>query len=143
MESLGGRKPSELLADMWELCPANQHENIFFAMLFLQRLPRDIRVLLTHEDHGDLCHLGAKADQLVAFSGRTDTVAAATAAADSMDSLVAALPSKNKHNQHRRNNKQQKKLPPPVPPRPGKVKYPAAPAMLARGSAGLCYYHWS
>ena len=43
MELLGGRKQSELLVNMWELCPANQHENIFFAMLFLQRLPRDIR----------------------------------------------------------------------------------------------------
>ena len=143
MEPLGGRKPSELLADMWELCPANQHENIFFAMLFLQRLPRDIRVLLTHEDHGDLRRLSAKADQLVAFGGRTDTVAATTAAGDSQDSLVAALPGKNKNNQHQRNNKQQKKLPPLVPLRPGKDKYPTAPATLARGSAGLCYYHWS
>ena len=71
MEPLGGRKPSELLADMWELCPANQHENIFFAMLFLQRLPRDIRVMLTHEDHGDLRRLAGKAEQLVAFGGCT------------------------------------------------------------------------
>ena len=83
---------------MWELCPANQHENIFFAMLFLQRLPRDIRVLLNHEDQGDLRRLAVKADQLVAFGGRTDTVTAATAAADSQDSLVAALPGKNKNN---------------------------------------------
>ena len=71
MEPLGGRKPSELLADMWELYPANQHENIFFAMLFLQRLPRDIRVMLTHEDHGDLRRLAGKAEQLVAFGGCT------------------------------------------------------------------------
>ena len=47
MESLGGRKTSELLLNMWELCPADQHSNIFFAVLFLQHLPRDIRVLLT------------------------------------------------------------------------------------------------
>ena len=108
---------------MWELCPANQHENIFFAMLFLQRLPRDIRVLLTHKDHGDLRPLAGKVDQLVAFGGRTDTISAATAAADPQDSLVAALPGKGKHNQHQRNNKQQKKLPPPVPPQLGKEKY--------------------
>ena len=143
MEPLGSRKPSELLADMWELCPANQHENIFFAMLFLQRLPRDIRELLTHKDHGDLRRLAAKADQLVAFGGRTDTVAAATAAADPHDSLVVTLPSKGKHNQHQHNNKQHKKIPPPVPPQPGKEKYLTASATLARGSAGLCYYHWS
>ena len=143
MEPLCGRKPSELRADMCELCPANQHENIFFTMLFLQHLPRDIRVLLIHEDHGDLHHLAAKADQLVAFGGRTDTVAAATAAGDPQDSLVATLPGKCKHNQHQRNNKQQKKLPPPVLLRPGKEKYPTAPATLAKGSAGLCYCHWS
>ena len=143
MEPLGGRKPSELLADMWELCPANQHDNIFFAMLFLQRLPRDIRVLLTHEDHGDLRLLAAKADRLVAFGGRTDTVAAATAAEELQDGLVAALPGKNKHTQQQRNNKNQKKQPPPVPPRPDKEKFATAPATLARNSAGLCYYHWS
>ena len=143
MEPLGGRKPSELLADMWELCPVNQHDNIFFAMLFLQCLPRDIRVLLTHEDHGDLGRLVAKADQLVAFGGRTDTVAAATAADEHQDGLVAALPGKNKHIQQQRNNKHQKSQPPLVPPRPNKAKYPTAPATLARDSAGLCFYHCS
>ena len=54
MEPLGARKPSELVADMWEICPPMQHNSIFFAALFLQRLPRKIRVLLTHEDHSDL-----------------------------------------------------------------------------------------
>ena len=100
-------------------------------------------MLLTHKYHGNLRLLAAKVDQLVAFGGRTDTIAAATAAADPQDSLVAALPGKGKYNQHQHNNKQQKKLPPPVPPQPGKEKYPTAPAMLARGTAGLCYYHWS
>ena len=47
VEPLGGRKPSELLADTWELWPADQHSNIF-TVLFLQGLRRDIRVLLTH-----------------------------------------------------------------------------------------------
>ena len=89
---LGGRKPSELLANMWELCPADQHSNIFFTGLFLQHLPRDIRVLLTHEDHSDLRLLAVKAVHLVAFSGCTDTVTATTAADDPQDGLVAALP---------------------------------------------------
>ena len=38
MELLGGGKPSELLADMWEVCPPLQHNSIFYAALFLQRL---------------------------------------------------------------------------------------------------------
>ena len=124
---------------MWELCPSDQHSNIFFAFLFLQRLPRDIRVLLTHKDHSYLLLLVAKADCMVAFGSRTDTVAATTAADDPQDSLVAALPGKNKHIHQQPNKKQ----PMPVPPRPNKEKYPTAPVSLARDSAGLCFYHWS
>ena len=142
MEHLGSRKPSELLADMLELCPPPQHNNVFFAVLFLQRLPRDIRVLLTHEDHTDLRRLAAHADRLVAFGGRTDTVTAAVEL--SQEELVAAVPGRNKQ---QRGGKQFKKQPPPLPQRPqsnsGKEKYPTAPATLARDSAGLCYYHWS
>ena len=142
MEPLGSRKPSELLADMLEMCPVDQQSNIFFAVLFLQRLPKDIRVLLTHEDHTDLRRLAAHADRLVAFGGRTDTVAAAVES--SQEELVAAIPGRNKQ---QRGSKQFKKQPPPLPPRPqsnsGKEKYPTAPATLARDSAGLCYYHWS
>ena len=76
MEPLGSRKPSELLADMWEVCPADEHNSKFFAALFLQRLPSHIRVLLTHENHADLRLLAAKADRLVAFGGHSSTVAA-------------------------------------------------------------------
>ena len=39
MEPLGSRKPSELLADMLEMCPVDQQSNIFFTVLFLRRLP--------------------------------------------------------------------------------------------------------
>ena len=77
VKPLGEWKPSELLADMWELCPANQRNNVFFAVLFLQRLPREIRVLLTHEDHSDRPRLAAHADRLVAFGSCQDKVAAA------------------------------------------------------------------
>ena len=34
MEQLGSRKLSELLADMWEMCPACDHNSKFFAALF-------------------------------------------------------------------------------------------------------------
>ena len=71
MEPLGGRKPSELLADMLELCPPTQHNNVFFAVLFLQRLPREIRVLLTHEDHTDLRRLAAPRGPPGRFRWRT------------------------------------------------------------------------
>ena len=69
VEPLGGRKPSELLADMLELYRPSQHNNIFFAALFLQGLPWKMRVLLTHEAHIDLRHLATHTDCLVAFCG--------------------------------------------------------------------------
>jgi hypothetical protein len=46
LEPLGGRKPSDLLAVMLELCPRGHETSPFFGYLFLQRLPREIRVLL-------------------------------------------------------------------------------------------------
>ena len=94
VEPLGGRKPSELLADMWELCPDNQHNSIFFAALFLQRLPREIRVMLSHEDHSDLRHLAAHADRLIAFGGRQEPVSCAVEL--HQDDVVAAIQQKGK-----------------------------------------------
>ena len=141
MEPLGSRKPSELLANMWEVCPTDEHNSKFFAALFLQRLPSHIRVLLTHENHADLRLLAAKADRLVAFGGHSSTVAAAVETPQ--EDLIAAIPAKARQ---QRGGKQYKKQPPPLPPRPqsnSKEKYPTAPATLARDSAGLCYYHWS
>ena len=145
VEPLGGRKPSELLADMWELCPADQHNNIFFAALFLQRLPREIRVLLSHEDHSDLRRLAAHADRLVAFGGRQDTVAAAVEFPQ--EEMVAAVQTKGKQQQQKNRNKnQQKKQPPPIPPRPQgsqRSQKDSAPSTMAREATGLCFYHWS
>ena len=140
MELLGSRKPSELLVDMWEVCPSDEHNSKFFAAFFLQHLPSHIRELLTHEDHSNLRLLAAKADQLGAFGGQSNTVAAATEM--SQEDLVAALPAKGKQ---MKGGKQNKKQPPPLPLRPQKEKekYPTAPATLARDSAGLCHYHWS
>jgi hypothetical protein len=40
MGNLGDRKPSELLAQMLELCPRGQVANEFFLFLFLQHLPK-------------------------------------------------------------------------------------------------------
>ena len=92
MEPLGSWKPSELLAEMREVCPANKHNRKFFATLFLQRLPSHIRVLLTLENHADLRLLAAKADHLVAFGGHSSTVAAAVDMPQ--EDLIAALPAK-------------------------------------------------
>jgi hypothetical protein len=49
MEPLGTRKPSELLSLMMEICPRGEEKNKFFLFLFLQRLPKDLRVQLSED----------------------------------------------------------------------------------------------
>jgi hypothetical protein len=64
MEPLGGRKPSQLLAAMLELCPRGQEGNMFFTHLFLERLPAEPRIMLGENDHQDPRPLAEKADKL-------------------------------------------------------------------------------
>jgi hypothetical protein len=45
MEALGGRKPSELLHEMLELCPSFHEASPFFLFLILQRLPSYLRIM--------------------------------------------------------------------------------------------------
>jgi hypothetical protein len=64
MPPLGNRKPSDLMAAMLEICPRGEEKTDLFACLFLQRLPREIRILLADADHKDPKLLAEKADQL-------------------------------------------------------------------------------
>jgi hypothetical protein len=64
MEPLGGRKPSELLASMLELCPRGHETSIFFTHLFLERLPAELRITLGEDDHQNVRALAKKADAL-------------------------------------------------------------------------------
>jgi hypothetical protein len=45
-ELMGGRKPSKLLADMMEFCPAGLEQSLPFHYLFTQRLPQALRTQL-------------------------------------------------------------------------------------------------
>jgi hypothetical protein len=64
---LGDRKPSVLLAEMLEFCPAGESSTAVFAFFFLQRLPREIRVLLSEDDPADMRAITDKADRLIAM----------------------------------------------------------------------------
>jgi hypothetical protein len=65
MELLGHCKPTELLAAMAKFRPAEDHH--FFAYHFLQRLPREVRLLLSQEECRDMQSLAEKADGLMAL----------------------------------------------------------------------------
>jgi hypothetical protein len=63
-EHLGGRKPSQMLANMLSYCPAGMEQTIMFQFMFLQRLPVTLRTLLGEQEPGDIRSLAARADRL-------------------------------------------------------------------------------
>jgi hypothetical protein len=93
---LGAQKPSELLAEMLRLCPRGQ-ENAFFNCLFLNKLPRELRILLSEEEMADKQVLGARADLFAAHNSKQahDMVAAVAAVSspeqEGEETTVAAI----------------------------------------------------
>jgi hypothetical protein len=64
MEPFGGRKPSELLASMLELCLQGRKTSIFFTHLFPERLPAKLWIKLGEDDHQNVRALAERADKL-------------------------------------------------------------------------------
>jgi hypothetical protein len=79
MPALGSRKPSDLMAAMLETCPRGEEKSNLFACIFLQRLPREIRVLLANVDHKDPKALAMRADELWALHHNPGTSASTVA----------------------------------------------------------------
>jgi len=77
LQPLGEQKPSELLAEMVRLCPTGEENNNLFNYLFLSKLPRELRVLLSEADMTDKQALAARADSFAAHHQKLahDTVA--------------------------------------------------------------------
>jgi hypothetical protein len=96
MAPLGGRKPSELLASMLELCPRGHESSIFFTHLFLERLPAELRITLGEDDHQNVRALAKKADSLWSLHGTKSSFSPAMASLVDMDepSPVAVVSSR-------------------------------------------------
>jgi hypothetical protein len=77
---LGAQKTSELL-ELLPLCPSGQENNAFFNCLFLNKLPRELCILLTEAAMADKQALGARADLFPAHNSKQahDVVAAVAA----------------------------------------------------------------
>ncbi len=91
---LGDRKPSVMLAKMLEYCPAGESTTAVFAFLFLQQLPREIRVLLSEDDPPNMRAIAEKADRLIAMHVPQSHDSCAAVAADDVyedPEVVAAL----------------------------------------------------
>jgi hypothetical protein len=64
IQGLCGQRPSEMLADLVQLCPAGETTTRLFRIAFLQRLPRDFRIILAEDTQSPLQALAARADLL-------------------------------------------------------------------------------
>jgi hypothetical protein len=138
---LGGQKPSELLSEMLRLCPRGQENNAFFNCLFLNKLPRELRVLLARIDMADKQEVAAQADQLWAHYSKlahdSHTVAAVAPQPDSEEdeATVAAVkkgPGKGASSRGSRGGGKQGR----------QKKKKQTPDQLAWQASGLCYKHF-
>ena len=65
MPPLGGRRPSELVADLMVLCPRSDVEGGTIKYMFLFRLPPTMQALLGEDNTPTLTELAARADALL------------------------------------------------------------------------------
>lgn len=133
-EPLGSRKPTELLAAMMEICPRGHEASLFFTYLFIQRLPRDIRMLLAEDDHSNLRKLAEKADRLVALAARQHHDSATTASIPPPAEEIAAM------NHFRRGDKDRANHGPRNGSKP-ENKFQKNHNHRREDHGGLCFYH--
>ena len=139
---LGDRKPSVMLAEMLEFCPAGESSTAVFAFLFLQRLPREIRVLLSEDDPANMRAIAEKADRLIALhvpQGHDSCAAIGGDVTDEGSDVVAAA--------HARKKKQPKK---PAQQRPQQQRQKLGRRFEVNrrdqeqhggGRSSMCFYH--
>jgi hypothetical protein len=78
---------------MLRLCPRGQKNNAFFNCLFLNKLPRELRILLSEADMADKQALGARANLFDAHNSKQehDVVAREVAPGGGRKSLDAGV----------------------------------------------------
>jgi hypothetical protein len=78
---------------MLRFCPRGEENSVFFNCLFLQKLPRELRILLSEADIADKRLLSKRADQFWAHNAQLwhDTVATVAVDPEEADGAVAAV----------------------------------------------------
>ncbi len=135
LPGLGARKPSELMSQMLEICPRGEEKSHLFACLFLRRLPREIRVLLTKVDHKDPKALAEQADELWALHTHDSVVAAVQELSMDEPALNAI---KQQQSKDRSGGDKKKKYWSKKKDRSDGQ----GPSLTARLESGLCHAHW-
>jgi hypothetical protein len=157
LPAMGQQKPSELLAEMIRICPRGEENSVFFNCLFLQKLPRELRVFLSEADMADKRLFSGRADQIWAHNTQLhhDTVAVVTADPEGSEGAVAAVQTTrggqggrrgvggSRGGQQRQGQRSRGAGGGGGQPRAtGAQAAAATPMLLAKHSAGLCDSHW-
>ena len=158
MDNLGSKRPMDLLSEMLELVKPGEEKTQLFAMLFIRRLPPQVRVQLTEDDHTDLRALAAKADRCTSFLARQSTAAAISSAIASpaddgnepSEFAVSAVSRGGQQNRFNRRGGKQQQQPRQQQQQQSRQQQQQqqppeesdAPADLARLSSGLCVFHF-
>jgi hypothetical protein len=151
-KQMGGRKPSKLLADMMEFCPAGLEQSLPFHYLFTQRLPQALRAQL---EPGDPRALAARADKLWAVHAPTASAVAAVSSSEAAEAgggACAAIRGGGKGYRGRggqqRGRVGAKNTTAPAASSAAPAATTAAPkdptpSALARFASDLCFFHWN
>jgi hypothetical protein len=131
LPGLGARKPSELMSQMLEICPRGEEKSHLFACLFLRRLQREIRVLLTKVDHKDPKALAEQADKLWALHAH-DSVVATVQDKPAINALKQQSRDKSGGGDKKKKSWTRKK----------EKSDGQGPSLTARLESGLCHAHW-
>jgi hypothetical protein len=150
-EQMGGRKPSKLLADMMEFCPAGLEQSLPFHYFFTQRLPQALRTQLGEVEPGDPRALAARADKLWAVHAPTASAVAAVSSSEAAEAgggACAAIRGGSKGyrgrggQQRGRGGAKSTTAPAASSAAPAAAPKDPTPSALARFASGLCFFHW-
>jgi len=93
MPPLGGRRPSELLAEMQQLCPRDDADGKLIRYMFLFRLTPTMQSMLGEDETPSIADLAAQADFLMdAEAAKDNAIAAAVEEATVAAAGVAPCP---------------------------------------------------
>jgi hypothetical protein len=147
MGSLGGRKPSDLLHEMLEMCPTGHEDGPFFLFLFLQWLPKELCIMMGDDEYDNMRTLALKADKLWSIHNhqKPGVVAAVEPSppTEPPSATIAAVRGGSSAFLRQGQGMWREVWPLPSVPTAAAASTSATPlpAQLARSSSGLCFYH--
>jgi hypothetical protein len=133
---------------MAELCPTGHEDSPFFMFLFMQRLPKELRIVLGEvDDHEDVRAMAIKADKLWSLHNHqqhgvvasVDPSSSATLPPATIAAVKSGPPARGGRSGGQRGKGRGRGGVRPAATTPSTT---VTPDSMARASSGLCYFHW-